>query len=120
MHKFFIDTLHIPQNNFTVLCNKLATRSAIIDAFRHLKDVIRIVHGDAIVIYFAGHGGEIHARLGWEAGGRGANIQVIVPHDYSATSDKKVPAILDRTIGALIEDIAQTKGNNIVRIPYTL
>lgn len=114
--KFFCDTLHVPQDNFTVLRNNLATRKAIIDTLIHLKDDVRIRHGDAIFIYFSGHGSEIPAPLGWEAGGRGVNIQVIIPHDYCVTGSEEVQAIPDRTIGALLECIAEKKGNNIVRV----
>lgn len=114
--ELFCDTLHAPKDNFTVLINQLATRKAIIDALISLRDDDRIKLGDAIIIYLAGHGGMIPAPPGWEAGGKGANIKVIIPHDYCVTSGEEVRAIPDRTIGALLECIAEEKGNNIVRI----
>lgn len=113
--KYLCGTLDIPRDNITVLLDKSATRKAILDAFNHLKDDARIQHGDAIFIYFAGHGSEILAPVGWEAGGTSCRIQVIIPQDYCDTNGQEVQAIPDRTIGALVECIAENKGNNIVR-----
>lgn len=112
----FLYTLSVPLENIQVLRDCSASRQSIIDSFRNLRDNPRIKPGDAIVIYFAGHGDEILAPPGWEVGETSGMIQVLIPHDYCQTSGKEiVPAIPDRTVGALLEDIAEKKGNNIVR-----
>lgn len=110
----FFDTLNVPSKNLQVLHNASATRKAIIDALNRLKDDERIRPNDAIFIFFAGHGSELPPPPGWEAGGPGSMIQVIIPHDYCEIPGHEVQAIPDRTIGALLEGIAETKGNNIV------
>ena len=65
------------------------------------------------MIYYAGHGTEASAPPAWETGG--SKIQMILPQNYSAESGSEVHGIPDRTIGTLLEDLAQEKGDNIVR-----
>ena len=112
--EFFRENLNVPSKNLQILHNASATRRAIIDALNRLKDDERIHPNDAIFIFFAGHGTELPPPPGWEAGGPGSMIQAIIPHDYCETPGSEVPAIPDRTIGALLEGIAEAKGNNIV------
>ena len=96
--------LKVPQDQIQMLLDESASRRAIIDAFEQLQNDERIKEGDPIFIYFAGHGSEISPGM-----------QAIVPQDYCESPGKKVPAIPDRTIGALIAKIADNKGDNIVR-----
>lgn len=96
-----------------MLINKAASRDAILEAIRSFKDDARINFGDPIFIFYAGHGSQIEAPPGWETGGR-HRIQALVPYDCCSTRGLEVLCIPDRTIGALLEDIADRKGNNIV------
>ena len=50
--------------------------------------------------------------MGWEAGG--SKVQMILPQNYSAEEGSEVYGIPDRTIGALLNDLAKEKGDNIV------
>ena len=111
--KYLEESLKVPSGQIHTLLNKEASRTAIIDAFSSLRDDGRIVEGDAIFIYFAGHGSEIEGDVGNKQ-------QVLVPQDYCVTDEKYVPAIPDRTIGALISQIAEKKGDNIVRLIFEL
>jgi len=112
---YFENQLGVPQDHITILENESATRAAILENFRNLAVDLRIQRGDPIVIYYAGHGSEAAAPLGWEAGGRNANIQLTMPYDVFCHSEGKfVDPIPDRTLGALLEAISQSKGNNIV------
>ncbi|KAH9477071.1 hypothetical protein JR316_0010987 [Psilocybe cubensis] len=95
-----------------MLTNEAATRIAIIDALKSLKADKRINPGDPILIVYAGHGTQIEAPSGWETGGEHL-IQALVPFDCCSTTGLEIPCIPDRTIGALLESIAETKGNNI-------
>jgi hypothetical protein len=98
-----------------ILENESATRAAILENLRSLANDPRIQRGDPIIIFYAGHGSEVAAPPGWEAGGRNANIQVIMPYDvYFRSGGKVVDPIPDRTLGALLAAISQNKGNNIV------
>ncbi|CCM00515.1 uncharacterized protein FIBRA_02549 [Fibroporia radiculosa] len=107
--------LNVPGDQIRNLRDKEATRSAIIQAFRDIRNDARIKSGDPILIYFAGHGSELPPPPGWEADGLGSKIQFIVPQDYSPRVNE-VQGIPDRTVGALIEEIAREKGDNITVI----
>ena len=104
----------VPEANIVSLFNEKASRLAIIDAFRKLRDNERIEKGDPIVIYYSGHGWERPAPDAW---GPGSKIQFLLPQDYEAVGTEPIPdhaPIPDRSIGALLEDIAEEKGDNIV------
>ncbi|KAF8968687.1 hypothetical protein BDZ97DRAFT_323862 [Flammula alnicola] len=113
--KAYLETrVNVPSEQISVLLDKAASRLAIIEEFIHLKDDRRIKKGDAIFIYFAGHGGEILPPPSWECGGPGTKIQVIIPYDCDALERaRRIPPIPDRTIGALLARIAEKKGDNI-------
>jgi hypothetical protein len=118
--------LHVPVERIFKLLGAQATRSNIIKHFRVLELSPEIQRGDAIVIYYAGHGGESSVPAQWHTSGM--RIQVIFPVDVN-TKDKAgnmVYPIPDRTIAVLLNDIAKAKGNNIVRagiilfVPFNL
>ncbi|RXW22833.1 hypothetical protein EST38_g3034 [Candolleomyces aberdarensis] len=94
--------LEVPPDQITNLRNKEATRSNIIAAFRGLRDNLRIKHQDPILIYYAGHGGEVPSN----------NTQTLIPIDFS----EKIHPIPDRTVAALINGISTKHGNNITVI----
>lgn len=108
--------LSIQEQQITTLLDKEATRSKIIEAFKALKDDKRIKRGDAIVIFYAGHGSELAIPPGWKAGG--AHIQALIPQDahlFGAT-ENAICAIPDRTIATLLESLVKEKGDNIVSV----
>jgi len=51
--------LKVPTQQIYTLLDKSASRSAIIEAFKSLRDDGRIQEGDPILIYYAGHGNEM-------------------------------------------------------------
>ena len=111
-HKF-----HIRSSHFLRLSDERATRSAIIDGFqKHLINNSHIERGDALVIFYAGHGSRADAPKGWVADNR--KVETICPHDERTTGDdcKEVFGIPDRTIGGLLRKLSFTKGDNIVRV----
>ena len=107
--------LDVPKRQMVILRNEQATRAAIIEAFKALGENPRIDRNDAIFIYYAGHGGEQEAPRGLDTGGE--KIQVIIPRDQGLTrsSGQPIPSIPDYTIAALLNDLVDKKGNNIVR-----
>jgi hypothetical protein len=107
------DHLGTSTSQIATLYNKQATRQAIIKQLYALRDDSRIQNGDAIVIFYAGHGGEAAAPSSWETGDE--DIQLLIPHDYEEDDKRRVDGIPDRTIGSLLEQIAEVKGDNIVR-----
>jgi len=110
----FVTNYQVPRDQILLLTNKAASRSGIISALDGLSRDTRIRPGDPILFYFAGHGSEISPPEGWECGGPGSNIQVLVPQDYCSNAGHEIPGIPDRTIGFLLDKIAHIKGNNIV------
>ncbi len=72
--------------------------------------------GDAILIYYAGHGAQFDPPQNHEAGGADSKIQAILPYDYGCadTENMLIPPIFDYTLEKLLSYIAQKKGDNIV------
>jgi hypothetical protein len=109
---------HIRPSHFLCLADESATRSAILDGFRrHLIENSDINHGDAIVIFYAGHGSCADAPAGWIADNN--QVETICPHDERTRNHNKqtIYGIPDRTIGGLLRRLAHAKGDNIVRAP---
>lgn len=112
-HKF-----HVPSSHFLCLANEKATRSAIISGFqKHLIENNNIERGDAMVVFYAGHGSRVLAPKGWVADG--SKIETICPHDERTIgrNGKEVFSIPDRTLGGLLRKLSSIKGDNIVRMP---
>jgi hypothetical protein len=124
MKTYLKTKLGVPSSNIKTLLDEHATRDAIINSLRALKanDKIKSVpspqqSGDAILIFYAGHGGTAEAPDGWEASG--PTIQVLVAYDSETVRDgHTIKGIPDRTIGVLLEEIAEVKGDNIVCLFY--
>ena len=105
--------MKVRESHIRILRETQATRAAIIAEFKALQTNPDIKHGDPILIYYAGHGGE---KADWEATHTDSITQMLIPHDYQPEPDKPlVYGIPDRTIGVLISGIAKSKGDNIVR-----
>ena len=92
------------------LYDSSATRQAIISELQNLASSEDIQKGDPIIIFYAGHDCEVPAPEGWDSTGN--CIQAILPHDFDENNLDS--AISGRTIGALLERIANEKGDNIV------
>jgi hypothetical protein len=112
-HKF-----HVPSSHFLCLANENATRNAIISGFqKHLIENNNIERGDAIVIFYAGHGGRVDAPKGWVADDN--QVETICPHDERTIGhdDREVFSIPDQTLCGLLRKLSSIKGDNIVRMP---
>ncbi|PVF95476.1 hypothetical protein CPB86DRAFT_711190, partial [Serendipita vermifera] len=112
---YLIDDLGVPGDNIKTLIDEEATRADIIKGIRWLIEHPSIHRNDPILIFFAGHGGEGPAPEGWPA--RRSKVQYIVPHDYLTEREgEKVHGIPDLSIAELLNELAITKGDNIVVI----
>jgi hypothetical protein len=108
---------HIWSSHFLCLANKRATRSAIIAGFQHhLLENNNIERGDAILIFYAGHGSQVTALPQWFADE--GKVETICPHDERTYdgNGKEIFGIPDRTIGGLLRKLCSFKGDNIVRM----
>jgi len=115
--EYLIKRLGVPEDHISTLFDEQATRTAIIQAFRNLSKDDRIKDGDPIFIFYAGHGSQKRPHPDWEHEEINAKIEVIIPYDCTSGQTpgfSNVQPIPDRTIGALIDEIAREKGDNIV------
>ncbi|VDB92292.1 unnamed protein product [Peniophora sp. CBMAI 1063] len=119
MYNYLRTELQVPERQIVILRNEAATRHAIIRNIQAFAMWATIRDGDPILIYFAGHGSTTDAPEEWHVGRQ--TVSLIVPHDATGclldTADNLVKhAIPDRTIGALLHDLAEGKNrvsNNI-------
>jgi hypothetical protein len=113
---FLLKRLGVPSSQIWNLRNSEATRAAIIDGIKALSLNSEIKRGDPILIFYAGHGSSANTPKGWEGGGTG-KIQLLIPYDHSFSLNDADPThgIPDRTLGALLSQLANEKGDNIVR-----
>lgn len=105
---------HSIKPSITLLTNENATRTAIVDGLQDLRLKPAINHGDAIVIYYAGHGSSAPAPMQWRStvpdDRSNERMEFIVPHDCDAIT----VGIPDRTLAACLDLLANSKGDNIV------
>lgn len=117
LKQFLVNTYLIPESRITFLANQTATRSAIISCLLHLRDMDNgIEEGDAIVIFYAGHGSRVGAPTRWISGAD--TIETLCPHDERMIhkTGETIHGIPDRTINAILHDLSSVKGNNIVSV----
>ena len=120
MRDYLRKHLGVPSSQIRILRNSEATRDAIIDGIKAFSLDDRIKEGDLIWIFFAGHGSSAKTPKGWQVGST-RKIELLVPYDYSSLKNGNPKhGIPDRTIGALLSQLAMKKGNNIVRLTYFL
>ncbi|KAF8607155.1 hypothetical protein BDV93DRAFT_520049 [Ceratobasidium sp. AG-I] len=116
---FLTTDLKVPDSHIINLRNESASREAIIQALQSFKDDLRIHKGDPILIFYAGHGGLKKASQEWKDKHSSDEMQVIFPSDYNTEipgSTEVVNCIPDRTIAALLNELAAAKGDNITVI----
>ncbi|KAH7916567.1 caspase domain-containing protein, partial [Hygrophoropsis aurantiaca] len=117
MSQWLTQDLHVPKDQISMLLNKDATKRQIEDTFMaHLVNNPDIVQGDAIVVYFAGHGSSIRPPRDW-CEGTASDVQVLCPYDHDSKGPEgRVAGISDRSLTAMLEELARTKGDNITLI----
>ena len=117
MKDYMQRTFRLPDDHAKELLNNEASRENIIAELKALANNKLIERGDAILIYYAGHGDLIPAPTGWPSGRPDKKIQSIVPQDFCKDNIDVIP---DRTIGNLINMIEEKHGNNIVSPTWSL
>lgn len=106
--------LSVPRDQICLLLDSEATKLRIEDSFMsHLVNNPAIERGDAIFIYFAGHGSSMTAPPDWFNGDSG-NVELICPHDHDTKGPEgRIAGISDRSVHALIKELHKAKGDNI-------
>ena len=85
-----------------------ASRAGILDAY---EKVIRDARaGDAIFLFYSGHGGNFRAVAGPD-GSRGMDMQFIVPTDYAESTDDDFRGITAVELSVLLERLTRVTDN---------
>jgi len=117
--RWLMEGLEVPRDQICVLLDSHATKQRIEDAFmEHLVNNSSIERGDALLIYFAGHGSCLTAPRDWyHQHSRRDTVEVLCPYDHDTKSTEgRIAGISSRSFNAMIEDLATPKGNNITLI----
>ncbi|OSD07087.1 hypothetical protein PYCCODRAFT_1431266 [Trametes coccinea BRFM310] len=118
VEQWLVRDFQVPRSHVCRLLNSQATKRNIEDMFMsHLVNNPAIEPGDALIVYFAGHGSSICAPAGWFDQGRG-DVPVLCPYDYDVKASARLTnaGISDRSLHAMLQDLAQVKGDNITLI----
>jgi hypothetical protein len=109
--------LGVPSFQIRNLPDSEATRAAIIAGIEAFSLNRNIKGGDPILIYYAGYGSSAGIPEGWKGGGAG-KIELLIPCDHSSSLEDPNPkhGIPDRTLGVLLSQLADEKGDNITVI----
>lgn len=109
--------LQVPKENIAILLNQEATKRRIEDTFMsHLVSNPAIAEGDALIIYFAGHGSTLRTPPDW-CEGKPPSVQVLCPYDHDTKGPEgRVAGISDRSLLAMLSELSAVKGDNITLI----
>ncbi|KAF9529243.1 caspase domain-containing protein [Crepidotus variabilis] len=110
------NTFDVPKDQIRLLLDKQATKHRIEEAFmEHLITNPSIERGDAILVYFAGHGSSLRAPSDWfQSNSMSGLVQTLCPYDHDVkTAEGRISGISDRSLQAMIDDLSASKGDNI-------
>ncbi|KAJ7291288.1 hypothetical protein C8J57DRAFT_1587151 [Mycena rebaudengoi] len=107
--------LRVPKEQICMLLDEHATKDNIEQSFlRHLVNNDDIKRGDAIIIYFSGHGSTIAAPPDWfHKGSVSGTAEVLCSYDFG---QRGVAGISDRSLHSMLTELSAAKGDNIVVI----
>ena len=115
--------LKVPEKNIISLQDGWASCKEIISSFKHLKDNKDYKKDKVgIIIFYAGHGTWNKIPKEWQNFWFTSNgfIEMLCPSDIGSPNpninSKKVEGIPDQMISALLNQISEAKGNNIISI----
>ncbi|KAH7925516.1 hypothetical protein BV22DRAFT_1010987 [Leucogyrophana mollusca] len=117
MSQWLTQDLHVPKEHISLLLNKEATKRRIEDTFMdHLVNNPAIERGDAMIVYFAGHGSSLRPPRDW-CEDAASDVQVLCPYDHDTKGPEgRIAGISDRSLGAMLGELSRAKGDNITLI----
>ncbi|KAF6760314.1 caspase domain-containing protein [Ephemerocybe angulata] len=116
IRRWLLHDLDVPKEQICLLTDSHATKENIENAFMdHLVNNPSIQPDDAILIFFAGHGSRINAPRDWYHGVRKPRtVEVLCTYDFDSRDDHgRVAGISDRSMHAMLKQLAEVKGDNI-------
>ncbi|KAF5351767.1 hypothetical protein D9756_007615 [Leucocoprinus leucothites] len=121
IRSWLTNDLNVPEDQICMLLDSQATKHNIEDRFMsHLTNNRHIEKGDAILVYFAGHGSIVPAPKGWfqpDAVKRTGHAEVLCTYDYEMKAPHgRIAGISDRSLRAMLSELSQVKGDNITLI----
>lgn len=121
IRSWLVNDLNVPDDQICMLLDGQATQHNIENRFMsHLTNNRCIEKGDAIIIYFAGHGSTIPTPKGWFPPNtlkRSGFAEVLCTYDYETKATRgRVAGISDRSLGSMVYELSQAKGDNITLI----
>ncbi|KAL9711577.1 hypothetical protein Ac2012v2_004648 [Leucoagaricus gongylophorus] len=121
IRSWLVNDLNVLDDQICMLLDSQATKHNIENRFMsHLTNNRFIEKGDAIMIYFAGHGSTVPAPKDWfppDTVKRSGFAEVLCTHDYETKSTHgRVAGISDRSLWSMLSELSQVKGNNITLI----
>ncbi|KAF8629408.1 hypothetical protein AX15_003462 [Amanita polypyramis BW_CC] len=117
--RWLVDDLGIPKEHICQLLDSEATKSKVEDTImQHLVNNPDIERGDAIFIYFAGHGSQLSAPVDWFQDNQpGGFVDILCTYDHNTkNSSGRILGISDRSMHALLRELAEVKGDNITLV----
>ncbi|TFK26500.1 hypothetical protein FA15DRAFT_637454 [Coprinopsis marcescibilis] len=121
VERWLLEDIDVPKHQIKKLLDSQATKENIERAFmEHLINNPDIHHGDAMIVYFAGHGSRVTAPRDWYRGMRKhRSVEVLCTHDYDTKDARdlgRIAGISDRSMSAMLGDLSAVKGDNITFI----
>ncbi|PBK66529.1 hypothetical protein ARMSODRAFT_855082, partial [Armillaria solidipes] len=110
---YITEDLGVPQDHIHLLLDESATRANIVNTLCGLYNDSRILHGDIIIIYFAGLGSSYPDPRDQDICPDDA-IEAICPIDRGNEVDGVlIPDISDREVNSILSAISSVKGHRI-------
>lgn len=121
MHEFLVSHIRVPEHRVVNLRNDQATKRAMIKSIKGLATEKAIAIGDPILIYYAGHGGQVEPPAQWKPS-LSSKIEMLLPYDFASkgSTTQEGQGLFDQTLSVLLDNIAQSKSDNIVSLVYVL
>ncbi|TDL22051.1 hypothetical protein BD410DRAFT_840169 [Rickenella mellea] len=118
--RFLVEGLGVDNDHVMNLRDEAAKKADIVSAFESLKSNAKIQSGDAIIIYFSGHGARTPVPTEWtDWESNESQIEMICPVDIGSTPGEdgiEIGGIPDRMVGIWLNELSKEKGNNIALI----
>ncbi|TFY79900.1 hypothetical protein EWM64_g4109 [Hericium alpestre] len=115
--RWLMNDLNVPRSHICLLLDEKASKRSIEDKFMsHLVSNPAIEPGDALLIYFAGHGSSVVAPDGW-CNNDALHTQMLCTYDHGTKGKNcRVSGITDWSMHAMLANLCEAKGDNITLI----